>query len=199
MDPALAPDPDPTPDPTLLFSLILRIQKKFSYFFLITCPQAHHLQSEKFNFLLEFCVKILFCRHYLSQLNTFVRKGKDLEPDPGLNLWLVEPDPDPGVPKTCGSGSGSGSPTLVTIMFNSDVDWRLWICSLSWLSRNRLSSMPGCPQFRPRYFSEIFGLKSVLSEELCKDRNSGAIKKQGALIPGLPTLKKNIWMCYDVR
>jgi hypothetical protein len=34
----------------------------------------------------------------------------------------------------------------------NDVDWRLWICSLSWLSRNHLSSMPGCPQFRPRYF-----------------------------------------------
>jgi hypothetical protein len=39
-----------------------------------------------------------------------------------------------------------------TITFKSDVDWRRWICSLSWLSRNRLSSMSGSPQFRPRYF-----------------------------------------------
>jgi hypothetical protein len=75
-------DPDPTPDPTPS-SLILMILKK-SYFFLKTwpCPQAHHHQSEKFNFLIEFCVKILFCRHYFSQLNTFMRKGKD--PDPHL-------------------------------------------------------------------------------------------------------------------
>jgi hypothetical protein len=36
----------------------------FSNFFLITCQQAHHLQSKKFNFLLKVCVKILFCRHY---------------------------------------------------------------------------------------------------------------------------------------
>ena len=56
----------------------------FSYFFLRTCPQAHHLQSKKFNFLLKFCVKILFCRHYFSPLNTFMRKGKDLEPNPYL-------------------------------------------------------------------------------------------------------------------
>ncbi len=91
----------------LLSSLILRIQKKifFSTFFLITCPQAHHLQSEKFNFLLEFCVKILFSRNNFSQLNTFMRKGKDPEPDPHLLLM------DPGGIKTWGSGSGSGSPT----------------------------------------------------------------------------------------
>jgi hypothetical protein len=49
---------------------------------------------------------MLFCRHYFSPLNTFVRKGKD--PDPDLYLQLM--DPDPGGPKTC--GSGSGSPTL---------------------------------------------------------------------------------------
>jgi hypothetical protein len=30
--------------------------------------------------VLKFSVKILFCKHYFSQLNTFVRKGKD--PDP---------------------------------------------------------------------------------------------------------------------
>jgi hypothetical protein len=97
----------------LLSSLVLRLQKKylFSYFFLITCPQAHHLQSKKFNFLLKFCVKILFSRHYF---NTFMRKGKDpdpdleSEPDPYPYIWLMDPDPDPGGPKTC----GSGSPTL---------------------------------------------------------------------------------------
>jgi hypothetical protein len=30
-------------------------------FFSITCPQAHHLQSKKFKFLLKFCVKIYNC------------------------------------------------------------------------------------------------------------------------------------------
>ncbi len=112
MDPA----PDPSTDPTS--SLILRMQQKiyliyriiFSYFFLITCHQAHHLQSKKFNFLLKFCVKFLFCRHYLSPLNTSMRKGKDpdpdlwiMDPEPDTDLWLM--DPDPGTPETCGSGS----------------------------------------------------------------------------------------------
>ncbi len=89
----------------LLSSLILRMQNFFSsYFFLITCSQAHHLQSKKNYFLLNFCVKILFYRHYF---NKFMRKGKDPDPDPDLYLWLMDPDPDPGAPITCGSGSGS--------------------------------------------------------------------------------------------
>jgi hypothetical protein len=87
------------------------MQKKniFSHFFLITCPQVHHLQSKKCNFLLKFCVKMLFCRHYFSPLNIFMRKGTDLEPElePDTHLWLMmririreaqkhaDPDPDP--------------------------------------------------------------------------------------------------------
>ncbi len=58
----------------------------FSFFFLIACP-AYQLQSKKLNFLLKLCFKILFCRHYFSPLNTFIRKRK-------------------------GSGSGSGSASL---------------------------------------------------------------------------------------
>jgi hypothetical protein len=45
---------DPDPDPTL-----------------ISYQQAHYLQ------LLKFCVKILFCKHYFSLLNAFMRKGKN--------------------------------------------------------------------------------------------------------------------------
>jgi hypothetical protein len=30
--------------------------------------------------LLKFCVKIIFCKHYLSPLHSFIRKGKDPEP-----------------------------------------------------------------------------------------------------------------------
>jgi hypothetical protein len=64
MDPVPAPDPDldPTPDPTS-FVTDLKDTKIFffsSYFFLLTCPQAHHLQSKKFNFLLNFVLKFYF-------------------------------------------------------------------------------------------------------------------------------------------
>ncbi len=90
LDPA--PDTDPTTDPTWNTSMQKNI---FFIFFLITCPQADHLQSKKFKFFLKFCGKILFFRHYFSPLNTFMRKRKDSEPDP--YLWLL--DPDPGRPK----------------------------------------------------------------------------------------------------
>ncbi len=59
--------------------------------------RAHYLQSKKFIFLLKFGVKILFCKHCFSPLNSFMGKGKD--PD----LWLTDPYLDPGDPKTCRS------------------------------------------------------------------------------------------------
>ncbi len=74
-------DPDPTQDPTPFFSDFKDAKKKNSYFFLKTYPQAHYLQHKKFNFLLKFCVEILICKHYYSLLSTFMRKGKDPEPD----------------------------------------------------------------------------------------------------------------------
>ncbi len=51
-DPVRAPDPDPTPDPTPFFIDFNSAKKKliFFIFFLITCPQAHHVQSKKLNF-----------------------------------------------------------------------------------------------------------------------------------------------------
>ncbi len=107
-----SPDPylwlmDLDPNPTLQNQIF------FFVFFLITCPrpQAHHIQSKKLNFVLKFCVNMLFCRHYLSSLYTFmtIRKGK--EPDP--YLWLMDPDPDPdpqhwyqvSLNRCCGFGS----------------------------------------------------------------------------------------------
>ncbi len=39
------PAPDPTPDPTPFFTDFKDAKKYFFIFFLITCPQAHHLQS----------------------------------------------------------------------------------------------------------------------------------------------------------
>jgi hypothetical protein len=79
------PDPNLDPNPTPAFFIDFKNAKKYlvSYFFLITWPQAHRLQSKKLNFLLNFCVKTLFCRHYF---NSFMRKGKDPEPDPDSYL-----------------------------------------------------------------------------------------------------------------
>ncbi len=84
-------DPDPTPDPTSFFIDFKDATKNIfvSYFFLITCQHAHHLQSPKLNFLLKFCFKILFCRHYFSPLNTSMSKGKVPEPDPDPYLWPI--------------------------------------------------------------------------------------------------------------
>ncbi len=88
-------DPDlwlTDPDPTPCFGDF----KNAEHFFFHICsnnyPQAHYLQSLIYCFKDTFCVKILFCKPYLSPLNNFI-KGKD----PHLYLWLT--DPDPGRPK----------------------------------------------------------------------------------------------------
>jgi hypothetical protein len=77
------PVPDPTPDQTPFFIEFKDAKKQI---FLITCSQVHHLQSKKIYFLLKFCVKMIFCRDYLSSLNTFMRKGKNPQPDPDPHL-----------------------------------------------------------------------------------------------------------------
>jgi hypothetical protein len=69
---------DPDPDPTPLFIDFKNAKKNF---LLITCPRTSSESLKKFNFLLNFCAKILFCGHYF---NTFMRKGKEPEPDPYL-------------------------------------------------------------------------------------------------------------------
>jgi hypothetical protein len=57
----------------------------FFLFFLYLYPPTRTLSSVlKIIFLLKFCVQILFCKHYLSSLITFVKKGKDPVPDPYL-------------------------------------------------------------------------------------------------------------------
>ncbi len=40
----------------------------------------------------NFCFKILFCKHYFSALNNFMRKGKDPEPEAHKH---TDPDTDP--------------------------------------------------------------------------------------------------------
>jgi hypothetical protein len=81
---------DPDPDPTPFF---IDFKDAIKYVFIL---------DHKHIIFAKICIKILFCRHFFSPLNTFMRKEKD-------------PDPDPGGPKTCRfcrSGSGSGSPIL---------------------------------------------------------------------------------------
>jgi hypothetical protein len=59
------------------------------YFFIIfsyNLPTGTLSSVLKNEFLLKFCVKILFCKHYFSLLYTFMRKGEVLDPKP-------EPDP----------------------------------------------------------------------------------------------------------
>jgi hypothetical protein len=58
------PDPDPTPDPTPFFSDFKDAKKTFSFIFFLNLP-AGSLQN--LIFLLKFCVKILFCQHYVNQ------------------------------------------------------------------------------------------------------------------------------------
>jgi hypothetical protein len=76
-----------TPDPTPFFSEF-KDAKKFSFYL-----HAGTFSSVlKLYFLLKFCVKILFCKHYF-------RKGRDPEPDSYPYLRILEAqkpaDPDP--------------------------------------------------------------------------------------------------------
>ncbi len=93
------------PDLTPFFSYF-RMQKKiiFSYFFLITYVPAGTLSSVLKIYL--FGVKILFCKHNFSPLNTFMIKGKDPDPKPDPNQCLL----------INGSGSGSGRPKSMRIL-----------------------------------------------------------------------------------
>jgi len=74
-------DPDPTPDPTPFFSDFKDVKKNCSHIFSYNLPAGTISSVLKFKFLLTFCVKIFLAT---IPLNTFMRNGKDLEPDPYL-------------------------------------------------------------------------------------------------------------------
>jgi hypothetical protein len=104
MDTDPAPEPGPTPYPTPFFIDFKNVKKKFNIFFLLL-TQRYIILSLKNNFFFNFVLKFYLAKHYSSPLKTFMRKGKDPEPDPG----------GPKICVSCGSeyGSGSGSPTLI--------------------------------------------------------------------------------------
>jgi E3 ubiquitin-protein ligase DOA10 len=77
-------DANPTPDPTPFFS-DFKNAKKYIIFFSYNLPVGT-FSLKKLIFLLNFCVKILLCKYYFSLLNTFMRKGKDPEPEPDPSL-----------------------------------------------------------------------------------------------------------------
>jgi hypothetical protein len=87
MDPDLAPDP--APDPTPFFSDFKDAKKLFLFIFCsYNFPTGTLSSVLKIKFFAKILFKILFCKHYFSSLNTFMRKGKDpdqeLDPDPYL-------------------------------------------------------------------------------------------------------------------
>jgi hypothetical protein len=96
-DPVQAPDPDPTPDPTPFFIDFKDAKKNLIIFifFLITYPQAHHVQS---NLVLKcFSAAIISVRSH----NCEKREGS------GAGSGSV--------PLTNGSGSRSGRPKNIRI------------------------------------------------------------------------------------
>jgi hypothetical protein len=139
-------DPDPIPDPTPFF-INVKDAKKFFFIFFYNLPSAHRhiiFMSKKLNFLLQFCIKILFC----SQLNTFMRKRDSY-------LWLVDPDPEPGGPKTCGSRSGSGSQKLVPRISRGRA------CTSCWLN---ISSKEA--RVLESWYLRLVGIKMVFLKEI---------------------------------
>ncbi len=69
------PDPAPAPDPTPFLSDFKDAKKNFflHIFFLFSLPARTLSSVLKIKFFAKFCVKILFCKHYYSLLNTFMR------------------------------------------------------------------------------------------------------------------------------
>jgi hypothetical protein len=64
---------------------------------------VHHHQSKKLNFLLKYCVKVLFCWYYFSPLSTFMKNEGSGAGSASAHL-------------TNGSASGSGRPKNMRIL-----------------------------------------------------------------------------------
>ncbi len=76
---------DPDPDPALVLTPFYIDFKDAKTYFFFNFPAGTTSSVKKIKFFCKnYCVKMLFCRHYCSPLNTFRRKGTDPEPDPYL-------------------------------------------------------------------------------------------------------------------
>jgi hypothetical protein len=91
----LNPDPaaDLTPDPTTFF-IDFKDAKKifFSHIFIIICPQANHLQTKKFDYLLKFVLNFILQALFQSDQHIYEKR---------------EGSGAGSVPLTNGPGSGS--------------------------------------------------------------------------------------------
>jgi hypothetical protein len=87
----LLTDLDSAPDPTPFFSEFKDTRKYFfSPYFFLQLTRRHIIFSLKnLFFLLKFCVEIIFCKHYRSPLNTFMRKGKDPDGDGETGIFFI--------------------------------------------------------------------------------------------------------------
>jgi hypothetical protein len=70
--------PEPTPDPTPFF-IDFKDARNFFFTFRSYNLPVGTLSFILFYFLLKFCGKNLFCKHYFSPLNPFMKKGNDPE------------------------------------------------------------------------------------------------------------------------
>jgi hypothetical protein len=98
-------DPDPTPTP--IYSDLKNAKKDNFFIFFSYNLTAGTLSSVlKIRiFFQNYVLKFLFCKHYFSPLNTFMRKAKDPEPVHTSDSWIrireahANPDPPTLVPR----------------------------------------------------------------------------------------------------
>ncbi len=99
-------DPDPTPDPTPFFSDFKDAKNFFLHIFSYNLPTGTLSSVLKFYFFAKsLCQNFILQALFPSAQNTFMRNGKDPEPDPDPYLRLMAPDLDSGGPKMCGSST----------------------------------------------------------------------------------------------
>ncbi len=109
------------------FSFGVEMLKKlfFPIFFFLQLTRIFSLKSEKFNFLLKFCVKILFCKHYCCPLNNFI--GKEKGSGSGR-----PPDPDPQHRRTPCLTTNYDKGPITCIGFHQSGYGAEWISSVVW-------------------------------------------------------------------
>jgi hypothetical protein len=160
----------------ILPSILVRIQ----------IPRHIKFSLKSTDFKNKFCVTILFCKHFFSLLNTFIRKEKD--PDP--YLWLTEPDP--GGPKTCWSReSGSASPTPLPSLNSTQVETRLPYVGCTGYPLKMTNPMPHTSLPRPRLETS---LTSGLQQVSWPGDVGGVLRLQDAVVDVQGQGQRHCWL-----